>query len=205
MTIILTTEMRYPAEHKEETRAAILAEAAKQIRAHGPAGVGVAEIMKSAGLTHGGFYAHFTSKDQLIAAAIDKMFEAASARWERETTGVDAATGIRHYIDFYLSTGHCENRAGGCAIAALVSDVPRLTPAARKAFAAGSKRLADRFATKLRELDKPRHADPDLVGASVVAELVGTLTLARCEPDPERAERMLAAGKRALYARLLDV
>jgi TetR/AcrR family transcriptional repressor of nem operon len=73
--------MRYPADHKRETRERVLAEAAEQIRAHGPLGIGVAEIMKRAGLTHGGFYAHFTSKDSLIAAGIAKMFEGARVRW----------------------------------------------------------------------------------------------------------------------------
>src|SRR5262245_45438020 len=102
--------MRYPPDHKRETRERVLAEAAKQIRAHGPLGVGVADIMKRAGLTHGGFYAHFKSKDALVAAAIAKMFDGARARWQRATATRDASGGLAAYIDSYLSADHRDAR-----------------------------------------------------------------------------------------------
>lgn len=191
--------MRYPAEHKDETRAHILAEAAKQIRAHGPNGIGVAEIMKRAGLTHGGFYAHFKSKDALVAAAIEKMFESAQLRWETETAGKNPGAGIHSYIAFYLSEDHRDARATGCPIAALSSDMPRLTAASKKAYAGGARRLTARLAAKLAELG---HADSEVLAASVLAELVGALALARVEPDAERSRAILAASKRALAARL---
>ena len=191
--------MRYPAEHKDETRAHILAEAAKQIRSHGPDGIGVAEIMKRAGLTHGGFYAHFKSKDALVAAAIEKMFDGAKLRWETETAGKSAAVGVHKYIEFYLSEDHRDARASGCPIAALASDMPRLAAASKKAYAAGTRRLTERLAAKLVELG---HADSEVLAASVLAELVGALALARVEPDAKRSLAILAASKRALAARL---
>jgi len=191
--------MRYPAEHKQETRERVLAEAAKQIRAHGPLGVSVAEIMKRAGLTHGGFYAHFRSKDALIAAAIGKMFDGARARWDEATGERAAATGLAAYIDSYLSEEHRDARATGCPIAALASDLPRLTAACRSAYAAGARGTTEQLATKLRELG---HRDADALAASVVAELVGALSLARVEPDGERSAAILAASRRALRARL---
>lgn len=191
--------MRYPAEHKDETRAHILAEAAKQIRAHGPNGIGVAEIMKRAGLTHGGFYAHFKSKDALVTAAIETMFESAQRRWDAETAGKRAAVGLRDYIEFYLSEGHRDARAVGCPVAALASDMPRLGASSKKAYAAGARRLTACIAAKLAELG---HADGEALAASVLAELVGALAMARVELDAERSRALLAASKRALAARL---
>jgi TetR/AcrR family transcriptional regulator, transcriptional repressor for nem operon len=191
--------MRYPAEHKQETRERVLTEAAKQIRAHGPLGVSVADIMKRAGLTHGGFYAHFRSKDALIAAAIGKMFDGARSRWDKATGERAAAAGLGAYIDSYLSPEHRDARATGCPIAALASDLPRLTAACRSAYAAGSRGVTEQFAVKLRELG---HRDADALATSVVAELVGALSLARVEPDGERSDAILAASRRALRARL---
>src|SRR5580692_7325516 len=139
--MIIMLCVRYSSEHKQETRDRVLAEAAKQIRAHGPLGVGVAEIMKRAGLTHGGFYAHFKSKDALVAAAITKMFEGARTRWERATSTRNASSGLVAYIDSYLSTEHRDARESGCPIAALASDVPRLPKTCRNAYAEGTRNL----------------------------------------------------------------
>jgi TetR/AcrR family transcriptional repressor of nem operon len=191
--------MRYPAEHKQETRERVLTEAAKQIRAHGPLGVSVADVMKRAGLTHGGFYAHFRSKDALVAAAIGKMFEGARARWDKATGDRSASAGLAAYIDAYLSPEHRDGRATGCPIAALASDLPRLTTTCRNAYAAGTRGTIEQLSAVLRELG---HRDIDALATSVVAELVGALSLARAEPDDERSTAILAASRRALRARL---
>ena len=197
--MIIILSMRYPADHKQETRERVLTEAARQIRAHGPLGVGVAEIMKRAGLTHGGFYAHFKSKDALVAAAIAKMFDGARSRWDRHTSTRSARDGLGEYIDWYLSAEHRDERATGCPIAALASDVPRLAHGCRAAYATGTQNLTRSLAHKLRELG---HREPDVLAASVVAELVGALSLARVEPDRTRSDAMLAASRRSLRGRL---
>lgn len=191
--------MRYPADHKRETREKVLAEAARQIKEHGPLGVGVAEIMKRAGLTHGGFYAHFKSKDALVAAAIGKMFDGARARWQRATETRNASGGLAAYIDGYLSPEHRDARETGCPIAALSSDLPRLPKLCRAAHAEGTRNLTERVAITLRELG---HRDADAVAASVIAELVGALSIARVEPDEARSDALLAASRRSLRARL---
>jgi len=102
--------MRYDAEHKQKTREKVLKAAAKAIRADGPHRVGVADVMSKAGLTHGGFYAHFTSKDDLIAAAIEQMFDESRIRMARETEDKPPREALRSYIDFYLSSGHRDAR-----------------------------------------------------------------------------------------------
>ena len=85
--------MRYDAEHKQRTREKVLKAAAKVIRAKGPDRIGVAEVMADVGLTHGGFYAHFESKDDLVSAAIEKMLEESRARLRHETEGRSATYG----------------------------------------------------------------------------------------------------------------
>lgn len=190
--------MRYDTEHKQKTRAKVLQVAAKAIRADGPERVGVAAVMTEAGLTHGGFYAHFKSKDELVAAAIGQMFEESGARVVQETEGRGPAEGLLAYIDFYLSRKHRDARGRGCPIAALASDLPRLSGSAREAFAAGARRLTGVLAERLQQLG---HADHEAGARSMVAELVGALSLSRIEPDPAQADAILLDSKAQLKRR----
>jgi len=131
--------MRYDAEHKERTHQRILAEAASAIRAEGPDRVGVAEVMAELGLTHGGFYAHFASKDELVSCAITYMFDRMIARFEPMTEGLPPAQALSVYIDSYLSVAHRDAPGRGCALAALAAlsgDLPRLPADARASIKA---------------------------------------------------------------------
>src|SRR5215472_2132990 len=133
--------MRYDAEHKQRTRARVLKEAAKAIRSEGPHQIGVADVMAKAGLTHGGFYAHFGSKDDLVVAAIAQMFDEAMAAFDRFTARKTPAGALAAYIDFYLSPRHRDAQATGCPLPALAADLPRLDRAAQAGFTAGAERL----------------------------------------------------------------
>lgn len=190
--------MRYDNEHKQRTRAKVLEAAAQAIRNDGPERVGVAAVMAEAGLTHGGFYAHFKSKDELVAAAIDSMFEESRARLARETEGRGAKEGLAAYVDFYLSAKHRDARGRGCPIAALASDAPRLSEDVRAAFAAGVARLAAGLAEKLAEAGT---AEPQMAARSMVAELVGALSLARVETDPATSNAILRDSRTQLKRR----
>jgi len=191
--------MRYDSTHKQQTRTRVLEAAARAIRLSGPDRVGVAGVMAEAGLTHGGFYAHFASKDDLVAAAIAHMFEQVRARLQRETEGRGAAEGLAAYVDFYLSRRHRDARDVGCPVAALASDLPRLSDAARAIYADGVSGLAVALGAKLEALGRE---DAGTLGRSVVAELVGALALARAEPDARRSDAILAASRRHLKRRL---
>lgn len=191
--------MRYDAEHKQKTRERVLQEAAKAIREEGPHRVGVAGIMAKAGLTHGGFYAHFKSKDELVTAAIGHMFDQSVGRRIREMEGRDPAGALDAYIDFYLSPGHRDARTSGCPMPALAADLPRLNAEAQSCFAAG---VAAATASIARLLDKLGSDAPDDLAASALAELVGALSLARAEPDKDRSDAMLDRSKRLLKTRL---
>ena len=191
--------MRYDAEHKEKTRARVLQEAARAIRAEGPHRVGVAGIMAKAGLTHGGFYAHFKSKDDLVAAAIDEMFKDASTRFFVATEGFEPRDGMVRYINFYLSREHRDARGTGCPVAALAADLPRMEDLARARYGAGVARLTAKIEGQLKVLG---HEDAAEIAPSLVAELVGALSLARAVGEPEQSDDILQASRRALKQRL---
>jgi TetR/AcrR family transcriptional repressor of nem operon len=191
--------MRYDTEHKQRTRERVLRAAARAIRGDGPQRVGVAGVMREAGLTHGGFYAHFASKDELVAAAIAQMFDDALAYWQRVAQDRSDAAALRAYVEGYLSMAHRDAPERGCPIAALASDLPRLDAAARQAFSDGTQRLSDVLARPLQRLG---HDDADALARSLLAELVGALALARCEADPGRAAVHLDASRRQALARL---
>lgn len=191
--------MRYDAEHKQKTREKVLDAAAEAIRLEGPHKVGVAGIMAKAGLTHGGFYAHFQSKDDLVACAIGHMFDRSALRRIDSMMARPPAEVLAAYIDFYLSEDHRDARTWGCAMPALAADLPRLPAASQEAFAAGVQRLTGRIAGLIAAAGQ---ADADDLASSMVAEMVGALSLARAEPDRARSNLMLARSRRVLKQRL---
>ncbi len=190
--------MRYDSDHKSETRQRVLKEAAREIRAKGPGGVAVAGIMARAGLTHGGFYAHFESKEALIAAAIETMFESAARRFDRSAAHDDPGTALRAYVDFYLSPGHRDSREHGCPLPALSGDLARLDPEARVRFGKGVAGLTGRLADALGRLGV---ADPELAGASMLAEMVGAVTLSRAVADSAQSDKILERARASVIAR----
>src|SRR6185369_4828225 len=124
-------QVRYASDHKAKTREQLLQAAAREIRAKGPDGVAVAGIMAQVGLTHGGFYAHFKSKDALIEAALEEMFRAAKERSEPIIASADSREALRAYLDFYLSPAHRDGRDRGCPLPALSGDFARGDAAGR--------------------------------------------------------------------------
>jgi TetR/AcrR family transcriptional repressor of nem operon len=176
----------------------VLKAAAKAIRAEGPHRVAVAGLMSEVGLTHGGFYAHFKSKDDLVAASIDQMFEEGAERARRETEGAPPAVGLGRYIDFYLSPAHRDARGAGCPLPYLSAEAPRMDPASRARFAEGVSQMMDRIGGLLAELGDP---DPTTKASSLLAEMVGALSLARAVPDPARSDAILERSRGALKTR----
>lgn len=191
--------MRYDGEHKARTRQKILHEAALAIRRDGPEAVGVAGIMAAAGLTHGGFYAHFPSKEALFAAAIDEMFREATQRLDTATQECSARAGLGRFIDYYLSTAHRDVRSQGCPVPALMTDLARLGGPARARFAQGITNLNQRLAGLLGAIGE---AEPEAQAASLLAELVGALGLSRTVADTAHSDALLANSRRLLKQRL---
>ena len=190
--------MRYSREHKAETRERVLKEAAKEIRARGPDNVAVAGVMARAGLTHGGFYAHFASKDALVKEAIGTMFADARKRTERIDADGDPRAVLRAYVDFYLSPAHRDSRDRGCPLPTLSGDFARSQPATRERFGEGVVGIAGRLAAPLAQLG---YADAEAESHALLAQLVGGVALARAVGDAELSAAMLTDTHASIVAR----
>jgi TetR/AcrR family transcriptional repressor of nem operon len=191
--------MRYQPDHAEQTRARIVAVAAGLIRRHGPDGVGVAALMKEAGLTHGGFYKHFPSKDALVAAAIDEMFGASRALIDRVETTDAPERVLRRYVNAYLSAEHRDAPETGCPAAALASDLHRLDLGARHRFEAGVAAIVERIAAHVPGRSP---AERERFALSLFSEMIGALALARAAVERGRSDRLLADARAALKERI---
>jgi TetR/AcrR family transcriptional repressor of nem operon len=169
----------------------IVKAAAVRIRRDGIDGVSVAELMAEAGLTHGGFYRHFDSRDELVAEAVEMALAQGSKRTyaAAEIGGVPALTAI---IDGYLSQLHRDKPETGCAVAALPTDIARSNPQAREAYSDQVRRYVD-LLTGLSP-----SGDPD-DGHLLLGALVGALTLSRAVDDPSLSNEILGSAARALH------
>lgn len=184
--------------HKARTRQRILDEAARVMRENGTESIGVAALMKRVGLTHGGFYAHFHSRDDLVQEVMKQMFADSAQRPAPGAQEEQPAQRLATFIDYYLSETHRNRPAEGCPLPALVSEVAHLPLAARKIFAEGIDSVQTRL---LRPLSDLGHAQPEALATSMLAEMVGALALARACPDDQRASQMLALSRHALKVR----
>jgi len=189
--------------HKAKVRARILDEAAAALRAGGTEGVSVAGLMKRAGLTHGGFYAHFENRDDLVAHAIDRMFEdsaAMLARFLSEDAGLD---GLGALVDHYLSEGAMRRHDRGCPLPWLAGEAPRMPAAAQARFRAGAARMSKAIADVLTAHGRPR-SEAHALAVSAVAEMVGAMALARVMGEDEEAVATLAIARKSVRDRLLS-
>jgi TetR/AcrR family transcriptional repressor of nem operon len=181
---------------KELSHDRIVTAAARAIRRGGFEGVGVADIMKEAGLTHGGFYAHFDSRNAMMAEAMDRAGQESAARL---TQGVAlrksrGASDLRALVEAYLSDRHLEDIEAGCPVAALACEVPRQSPEVQEAAA---QRVHGLLAIVGRALPPDAPADS---AALLASQLVGALLLARALGNKARGQALLKATRRSLLA-----
>ncbi|ORM66250.1 TetR family transcriptional regulator [Pantoea rodasii] len=184
--------------HKARTRQRILDEASEVMRECGTEGIGVAALMKRAGLTHGGFYAHFDSREALVEAVIATMFADSAQRFAAITQLEDPAERLTQLIDNYLSEQHRNTPGEGCPMPALVSEIAHLPIETRTLFSQRRDAVRQRLAQALNEMHHPQADD---VAASMLAEMVGAVALARACPDDEEARNMLAISRRSVKQR----
>ena len=188
--------MRYPANHKLATRRRIVAAASAAFREQGVEGTGVDEVMRRAGLTHGGFYAHFSDKTELVAEACAEAFDAAVENLDRIAALPTAAKRARMLIDSYLSSRHRDNRGSGCLVVAVAADMGRLDGAGRAGYGRGFARHLDRLCAALR-LARDAEKNRDLV-THLMSSLVGALLFARAADTPARSDALLGSARRML-------
>jgi len=180
----------------------VLKEAASAIRTEGAAGIGVAAVMARAGLTQGGFYAHFKSKDDLVAQAISTMFqERYAAFWVHPETA-DPRIALATFIDRYLSPRHRDAPEHGCPIPTLSGELPRLSADARSRFEEGVERLIGAAAVLVEHLhgDTPESARQS--AASMIAEMAGAMSIARACRDSALSAEVLAASRMEIRRRM---
>ncbi|KQW87905.1 TetR family transcriptional regulator [Massilia sp. Root418] len=178
---------------KEATHERIVEVASRAIRRSGYAGTGVADIMKEAGLTHGGFYAHFASRDALLAEAADR----AGAEAVRTSAQIAAAAGpgrsLQALMQAYLSQQHVEAVEFGCPVSALGSEMHRQAPEVRHAATRHIKEMIDLVARQLPGWGTPEAHREAMV---MVSTMIGALMMARAVDDPKLSDALRDAALR---------
>ena len=192
---------RVSKKQAEENHAAVLEAAAKLFRARGINGVSVPALMAEAGLTHGAFYGHFNSKEELAAAACAHAIEQSGALYDGllERHGGDRDAALAEFVKRYTSRLHRDQPGLGCPIAALADDASReeFKGPVRKAFAAGLERMIDRLRPLLGRRGKTAPREQALAD---VAMLVGALVLARATKGHAVSDEVLLAARNSMLS-----
>lgn len=190
--------MRYSREHKLETHARIVKKASVRIREKGAHGIGVADLMKDAGLTHGGFYAHFDSREALVIEAFAYAMDRSTDRWRKLAETVPQEKRMASIVESYLTPLHRDDPGHGCAITALGAEIARESPKTRKAFAAKLEQMVDMLAEQIPEVPRKTARKQAL---ATLSTMVGALVLARIAGSGELSDAILGAGRDAALGR----
>src|SRR5215218_8637372 len=180
--------MRYSKDHKRATRQRILEAAGRRFKEDGIDGAGVAAVMSDAGLTNGAFYAHFTSKEDLVAHVLADQLRAQRQSLDSEPS--DRA-GLEAFIRFYLSPQHRDQCADGCPSAALLDEIVRRPAATRQVFTDELLGIADDIASRLDPTDAEAGRTDAL---AIFGLMIGSLQLARALTDRDLSDQLLARG-----------
>ena len=183
-----------PSARKAETHERIVRAAARALRKHGYEGVGVAEVMKDAGLTHGGYYSHFDSRDALLAEAADQAGAESIESLSRAVSAAKPGEELAALVDGYLSDRHlrAHEHGQGCAVAAAGSEVPRQSPEVRRT---ATRRIKDLIGLVERQMPSWGKAGSRDKAMAIVGCLVGTLLIARLVDDAELSRALRKAAR----------
>jgi TetR/AcrR family transcriptional regulator, transcriptional repressor for nem operon len=191
--------MRYSGSHKAEAHARLVKLAGRMLREKGPHNLGVAELMQEAGLTHGGFYAHFKSKDALLAEALSSVFAESDHTLRCVTEGLLPLHSLARYIDIYVAPAHRDNLSGGCPIVALNSELPRQSRTFRTAFDAGTKLIVRRLADLITAAGI---TGGEALAAAVLSAMAGAVAVSRAVFDKRLSDELLGVARASVKARL---
>ena len=195
MSIMRKSDIQSRSSTKEASHERIVDAAARAIRRSGYNGTGVADIMKEAGLTHGAFYAHFASREAMLAEAADCAGAQSNAAAAKIISAVPADQALRALLETYLSKAHVQAIEAGCPVSALGSEMPRQSPEVRRAATLRIKEMIDLVARQLPDWGQPTAHERAL---AMVASMVGTLILARAVDDSALSDSLCAATLRSL-------
>ena len=188
---------RYSTDHKEATRRRIIETAGRRFKQDGIDGAGVATLMADAGLTNGAFYAHFDSKDDLVATVVgDELARQAMSFGELPP----GRAGLEEFVRWYLSRDHRDHRDKGCPSAALLDEIGRCAKETKRAYTLGAKAILDEICARLAP-QEPESARGTAL--ALYSMMVGTMQLARALSDRKLSDAVLEEGIRSAHA-LLD-
>ena len=187
---------RYNKEHKEATRRRIIETAGRRFKQDGIDGTGIATLMADAGLTNGAFYAHFDSKDDLVATVVGDEVSRQAGVFAELPPG---RAGLEAFVAWYLSRDHRERREAGCPSAALLDEIGRCDKETKRAYTKGAKAILDEICVRLAP-DDPESARGTAL--ALYAMMVGTMQLARALSDRKLSDAVLTEGIKTANAML---
>jgi TetR/AcrR family transcriptional repressor of nem operon len=184
--------MRYGSEHKAEVHQKIVKDAARRVRVEGISGAAVAAVMRGAGLTHGGFYKHFGSKDELLLESLSEGFREMGDFLARSGERSRPGTAWKALVKAYLSTEHCDHAECGCPLAALAPELARAGQALKAPI------LGELIKYKSRMLPwMPGRgaADKERAFFAIFSTMIGAIAIARILPDAAARARVLESAR----------
>jgi TetR/AcrR family transcriptional repressor of nem operon len=184
--------MRYPPEHKAEVHQKIVKDASRRVRVEGLNGAGVAAVMRDTGLTHGGFYKHFSNKDELVLESLREAFREIADNLAHTAERSQPETAWKAIVKTYLSLEYCDHAEYGCPLTALAPELARVDKSMRGQILAELVNYKDRmvlFMPGRRAVDKER------AFFSIFSTMIGAIEIARMLPEPAMREKVLASAR----------
>jgi TetR/AcrR family transcriptional regulator, transcriptional repressor for nem operon len=184
--------MRYSKEHKFQTHARIVKKASVKLREKGAHGIGVADLMKDAGLTHGGFYAHFDSREALVIEAFTHAMDRSTEHWRKLAEETPPEKRLSKIVNSYLTPLHRDDPGHGCAVPTLAAEIARESARTRRVFSGRMEQMIDMLAAQFHGM--PRKAARKQAMAAL-ATMMGSLVMARIAGGGEFSDEILKAGR----------
>ncbi len=184
--------MRYPPEHKAEVHQKIVKDASRRIRSEGVTGAAVSAVMQDAGLTHGGFYKHFESKDELLMESLSEAFQDIADRLVHAAEQSPPETAWKAIVKTYLSLEYCDHVEYGCPLPALAPELARTDQAMKPRIFEELKKYRSRM---LPFMPGPRTADKESAFFAIFSTMVGAVEIARMLPEPMMRQKVLASAR----------
>ena len=187
--------MRYRPEHKVEIHQKIVKDASRLVRTEGMTGAAVSTVMRDTGLTHGGFYKHFGSKDELLMEALSEAFEEIADRLARVAERSQRETAWKAIVKSYLSLEYCDHVEYGCPLTALAPELARADQAMKPQIFEELKKYKSRM---LPFMPGRRTADKERAFFSIFSTMIGAIAIARMLPEPAMREKVLLSARKLL-------
>jgi TetR/AcrR family transcriptional repressor of nem operon len=189
--------MRYLGDHRRQTHSRIVENASYGLRQNGAEGLSVVELMKLAGLTHGGFYNHFESRAALVGEAVAFAMDQMVKRWKKLANRKASGDRFETLIADYLSSRHRDNPRHGCALPALAADVARSSPSEQRALASKLEEMID-ILVEVLPAEGPQVRQ---IATSAIATMVGSIVLSRAVGAGKLSDDILDAGRTTVCGR----